>query len=102
MKDAGGSEGYLLSKSYSYYVFILLFLLYLFDYMDRLVVVALFPFLQRDWGLTDTQYGPEQVNFLRYRPVLSNRRLKEVFGYTPQKTTSEVFQFFLECRKSGG
>lgn len=49
-----------------------------------------------------TQYGPEQVNFLRYRPVLSNRRLKEVFGYTPQKTTREVFQFFLECRKSGG
>jgi UDP-glucose 4-epimerase len=48
-----------------------------------------------------TQYGPEQVNFLRYRPVLSNRQLKEVFGYTPQKTTREVFQFFLECRKRG-
>jgi UDP-glucose 4-epimerase len=46
-----------------------------------------------------TQYGPEQVNFLRYRPVLSNRRLKEVFGFRPQKTTREVFQFFLECRK---
>ena len=49
-----------------------------------------------------TQYGPEQVNFLRYRPVLTNRRLKEVFRYTPQKTTREVFQFFLECRKRGG
>jgi len=49
-----------------------------------------------------TQYGPEQVNFLRYRPVLSNRRLKEAFGYTPQKTTRDVFQFFLECRKSSG
>ncbi len=49
-----------------------------------------------------TQYGPEQVNFLQYRPVLSNRRLKEMFGYTPQKTTREVFQFFLECRKSSG
>lgn len=56
MKGAG-SEGYLLSKSYSYYVFALLFLLYLFDCMDRLVVVALFPFLQRDWGLTDTLCG---------------------------------------------
>ena len=31
-----------------------------------------------------TQYGPEQVNFLRYRPVLANRRLKESFGYVPQ------------------
>jgi UDP-glucose 4-epimerase len=49
-----------------------------------------------------TQYRPEQVNFLRYRPVLSNKRLKEVFGYTPQKTTREVFQFFLEGRKRGG
>jgi UDP-glucose 4-epimerase len=34
-----------------------------------------------------SQYGPEQVDFLRYRPVLSNRRLKEEFGYTPAKTT---------------
>ena len=45
-----------------------------------------------------TQYGPEQVDFLRYRPVLSNRRLKETFGYVPQKTTREVFDFFLAAR----
>jgi UDP-glucose 4-epimerase len=48
-----------------------------------------------------TQYGPEQVNFLRYRPVLSNRRLKEEFGYIPRKTTREVFEFFLQARRSG-
>lgn len=47
-----------------------------------------------------TQYGPEQVNFLRYRPVLSNRRLKEEFGYIPQKTTREVFEYFIEARGS--
>jgi UDP-glucose 4-epimerase len=46
-----------------------------------------------------TQYGPEQVNFLRYRPVLSNRRLKEEFGYTPQKTSEETFRYFLEARR---
>ena len=45
-----------------------------------------------------TQYGPEQVGFLRYRPVLDNRRLKEEFGYTPRKTTREVFEFFLQTR----
>ena len=28
-------------------------------------------------------YGPEQVCFLRYRPVLSNERLKRDFGYRP-------------------
>jgi UDP-glucose 4-epimerase len=43
-----------------------------------------------------SQYGPEQVNFLRYRPVLSNRRLKETFGYDPQKTTRQVFESFVE------
>jgi UDP-glucose 4-epimerase len=46
-----------------------------------------------------TQYGPEQVDFLRYRPVLSNRRVKDEFGYVPCKTTREVFEFFLEVRR---
>ncbi len=50
-------EGYLFSKAYSHYVFILLWLLYFFDYVDRMVVVSLFPFLKRDWGLTDAQCG---------------------------------------------
>jgi UDP-glucose 4-epimerase len=45
-----------------------------------------------------SQYGPEQVDFLRYRPVLSNRRLKEELGYVPQKTTGEVFEYYLEHR----
>jgi hypothetical protein len=42
-------EGYLFSKGYTFYVFGLLFLLYFFDYADRLVVVSLFPFLKADW-----------------------------------------------------
>jgi UDP-glucose 4-epimerase len=46
-----------------------------------------------------TQYGPEQVDFLRYRPVLANTRLKVEFGYTPRKTTREVFEHFLEGRR---
>lgn len=45
-----------------------------------------------------TQYGPEQVDFLRYRPVLDNTRLKEQFGYLPQKTTAEAFDVFVEGR----
>jgi len=43
-----------------------------------------------------TQYGPEQVDFLRYRPALSNKRLKEEFGYTPQKTSRQVFAYYLK------
>ena len=45
------------SKKYSYYVFILLFLLYMFDYIDRMIVASLFPFLKEDWGLSDAQCG---------------------------------------------
>ena len=49
-----------------------------------------------------TSYGPEQVDFLRYRPVLSNRRLKERFAYTPQMTSREVFAHFCAARAHGG
>ncbi|WP_419536372.1 SDR family oxidoreductase [Endozoicomonas sp.] len=43
-----------------------------------------------------TRYGPEQLKFLRYRPVLANDALKQQFGYTPRKTSAEVFQLFTE------
>jgi len=57
MKRSQVPEGYLFSKPYTNYVFSLLFLLYMFDYIDRMVVTSLFPFLKADWGLTDTQCG---------------------------------------------
>jgi len=41
-----------------------------------------------------TAYRPGQIDFLRYRPVLSNARLKSEFGYTPQKTSAEVFDHY--------
>lgn len=40
-----------------YAIFSLLFFLYMFDYMDRLVIVSLFPFLKGEWSITDTQCG---------------------------------------------
>lgn len=40
------------------------------------------------------RYGPEQLDFLRWRPVLDNRRLKEEFGYVPRKTSREAFEEF--------
>lgn len=53
-------------------------------------------------ALGATQYGPEQLRFLRYRPVLDNRRLKEVFGYTPRKSSAEVFDFWWAARQRRG
>lgn len=38
-----------------------------------------------------SRYGPEQVRFLQYRPVLDNGRLKAMFGYTPEKSSAEAF-----------
>jgi len=51
------APGYLFSKRYTNYLFILLFLLYMFDYVDRIVISSLFPFLKAEWHLTDTQCG---------------------------------------------
>ena len=50
-------------------------------------------FLLKRLGLS--QYGEEQVGFLRYRPVLSNEKLKKEFGYVPMKTSLEVFEYYM-------
>jgi MFS family permease len=60
MKETKGlhdAKDFEVSRGYAYYVFLLLFLLYLFNYVDRMVVSAILPFLKVDWGLTDTQCG---------------------------------------------
>lgn len=41
-------------------------------------------------GFSD--HGPEHVPFLRHRPVLSNRALKEEFGFTPSRTSRQAFE----------
>ena len=57
MKKPEDRSGYLFSKGYSNYVFMLLFLLYMFDYADRMVVNSMFTSIQKDWFITDTQCG---------------------------------------------
>jgi MFS family permease len=57
MKKPDNREGYLFSKGYSNYVFILLCLLYFFDYADRMVVTSMFSSIERDWGITHMQSG---------------------------------------------
>ncbi|MEA3470716.1 MAG: MFS transporter [Thermodesulfobacteriota bacterium] len=57
MENKVNADGYLISRRYSYYVFFLLFLLYMFNYMDRMVVVSIFPFLHNEWGISDTKCG---------------------------------------------
>jgi MFS family permease len=57
MKKAEMPNGYLFTRSYTNYIFVLLFLLYMFDYIDRMVISSLFPFLKAEWSLTDFQCG---------------------------------------------
>ena len=57
MSDTSATKEYKLTTGYSYYLFALLFLLYFFNYIDRVIVTSLFPFVQKEWGLTDTQCG---------------------------------------------
>jgi len=45
-----------------------------------------------------TENGPERVKFLRYRPVLSNRRLKEEYGYVPRLSSREAFELYARAR----
>ena len=42
-----------------------------------------------------TVHGPEQVGFLRYRPVLANDALTQDFGFTPSMTSAEAFEAYL-------
>ncbi|MEW6529786.1 MAG: MFS transporter [Thermodesulfobacteriota bacterium] len=51
------NNGYLVSKGYAWYAFILLYLLMLSDFIDRQVIASLFPYLKAEWGLSDTQLG---------------------------------------------
>jgi UDP-glucose 4-epimerase len=44
--------------------------------------------------------GPEQVKFLRYRPVLSNERLKSEFGFIPTYTSEQCFERYRRLRFS--
>jgi UDP-glucose 4-epimerase len=60
----------------------------------RAVKAALW--ILRALGLTEN--GPERVAFLRYRPVLSNRRLKDEYGYTPRLTSREAFELYARAR----
>lgn len=57
MNTTSMPQGYTLTKGFRRYVFSLLFLLYFFDYVDRMIVTSLFPFIKADWGLSDAQCG---------------------------------------------
>jgi UDP-glucose 4-epimerase len=46
-----------------------------------------------------SRYGPEQLDFLRYRPVLLNTAPKTRFGYMPKKTSAQAFDAYAAARQ---
>jgi len=46
-------------------------------------------------------YGPEQTLFLKYRPVLSNHKLKTEFGYRPRLNSRQAFERYRASRDPG-
>jgi MFS family permease len=57
MKNKIIPQGYLFPKGYTNYIFVLLFLLYMFDYIDRMIVTSMFVHIEADLGITHTQSG---------------------------------------------
>src|SRR5574337_314041 len=54
--EAGGDD-YLISKRQAWFAFAMTFGLMLFDYIDRQVIVSLFPHIKAEWGLSDKELG---------------------------------------------
>ena len=57
MDTGKANQGYLFNRGYTNYMFILLFLLYMFDYIDRMVLSSLFPYISADWHISDARLG---------------------------------------------
>ncbi|MER6945312.1 MFS transporter [Nonomuraea sp. NPDC000554] len=55
--DASGSAAHLVSRRYAWGVFAMVFALALTDYIDRQIIVSTFPYLKKEWGLSDTALG---------------------------------------------
>lgn len=50
-------HGYLVSRPQAWFAFALSFLLMTFDFIDRQIVVSMFPYLKAEWSLSDRELG---------------------------------------------
>ena len=55
--NAKPKDGYLFGPREAWFAFAMTIGLMLFDYIDRQVIVSLFPYMKADWGLSDKQLG---------------------------------------------
>jgi MFS family permease len=53
----GLTDQYLIGKGQAWFAFAMTIALMLFDYLDRQVIVSLFPYIKAEWGLSDKELG---------------------------------------------
>ncbi|MCG2591489.1 MFS transporter [Ramlibacter sp. XY19] len=53
----GGADGYLFGRRAAWFAFAMTIALMIVDYVDRQVIVSLFPHMKADWGWSDAQLG---------------------------------------------
>ena len=56
-QDSSGRDTYLVGRGEAWFAFAMTIALMVFDYVDRQVIVSLFPHMKTDWGLSDKQLG---------------------------------------------
>lgn len=54
---SGNDDAYLTGRGAAWFAFAMTLALMLFDYIDRQVIVSLFPHMKADWGLSDKELG---------------------------------------------
>ncbi|MDE2369301.1 MAG: MFS transporter [Burkholderiales bacterium] len=57
LQEASPQEGYLFGRGPAWFAFAMTLALMTFDYVDRQIIVSLFPYLKAEWALTDKQLG---------------------------------------------
>ncbi|BCQ26269.1 MFS transporter [Caballeronia sp. NK8] len=55
--SASQHDGYVTGRRQAWFAFAMTFALMLFDFIDRQVIVSLFPHIKSEWGLSDKQLG---------------------------------------------
>ncbi|MDR3489604.1 MAG: MFS transporter [Bradyrhizobium sp.] len=55
--DRADPESYLFGPRQAWFAYAMTISLMIFDYVDRQVIVTIFPHLKAEWGLTDTELG---------------------------------------------
>ena len=57
IERAPEQNGYLFSRGQAWFAFAMTLGLMIFDYIDRQIIVSLFPYLRAEWALSDKQLG---------------------------------------------